>query len=52
VLYNKGFLASAVKQRLLSFYIFFIFGARGFEPLITVPKTIALPLGYAPGVLA
>ena len=24
-------------------------GARGFEPLIMVPKTIALPLGYTPG---
>lgn len=27
---------------------FILFGVKGFEPLMTIPKTVALPLSYTP----
>ena len=34
----------------LSHLLFLIFGVIGFEPMIMVPKTNALPLGYTPKI--
>tara|TARA_A100001011_G_scaffold374528_1_gene435109 strand:+ start:3684 stop:3833 length:150 start_codon:yes stop_codon:yes gene_type:complete len=40
-----------IKELFKEILFIFMAGALGFEPRMVVPKTTALPLGYAPSII-